>query len=79
VICSAFTAAIGTAIGVHHLWFPLLFSGNYFVHNCLHSPDGSGRTLTNIWLLPAERGPKSLQFPPLCSYTSTLFAQFTTM
>ncbi|WP_415270449.1 RadC family protein [Aeromonas media] len=43
---SAFTAAIGTTIGVHHLWFPLLFSGNYFVHNCLHSPDGSGRTLT---------------------------------
>ncbi|WP_275931509.1 DUF2931 family protein [Aeromonas sp. 1HA1] len=46
VIGSAFTAAIGTAIGVHHFWFPLLFSGNYFVHNCLHSPDGSGRTLT---------------------------------
>ena len=24
----------------------LYMSGNYFVHNCLHSPDGSGRTLT---------------------------------
>jgi hypothetical protein len=43
VIGSAFTAAIG----VHHLWFPLLFSGNYFVHNSLHSPDGTGLTLTD--------------------------------
>ncbi|MDF2415731.1 methyl-accepting chemotaxis protein [Aeromonas sp. 1HA1] len=28
-------------------WFPLLFSGNYFAHNCHDSPDGTGLTLTN--------------------------------
>ncbi|MFM5627372.1 IS1595 family transposase, partial [Aeromonas veronii] len=68
----AFTAAIGTAIGVHHLWFPLLFSGNYFVHNCLHSPDGSGRTLTVIAVLKPLVSPDAV----LCSDGAGVYACF---